>query len=69
VNSPDPVSTPSSAVPSASTTASGVGGAVVAIIIYVLSLKGITIPPGVEALLGGLAATLSGYLPQSGRKS
>lgn len=62
----DPVSTPG-AVPSGSTMASTAGGALVALIIYGLSLKGITIPAGVEALLGGLGAALSGYLPKSGR--
>lgn len=67
MNSPDPVSPPSSAAPSGSTVASGVGGSIVAIAIYLLSLKGITIPPGLEALLGALGAALSGYLPKSGR--
>jgi len=55
-------------IPSPSTTASGIGGAIAAIVIWGLSLKGIFLPAGLEALLGGLTAAVAGYLPKSGRQ-
>jgi hypothetical protein len=54
--------------PSNSTNATAVGGALATLIIYGLSLKGITFPPGAEAAVAVLVAAIAGYLPQSGRK-
>lgn len=67
MNSPNPVPTPG-ALPSNSTTATAIGGAIATIVIWGLSLKGITLPPGVECAAGVLFSTICGYFPQSGRK-
>ena len=66
MNAPNPV--PTGVVPSNSTTASAAGGSLAAIIIYILSFKGITFPAGMEAALAVVISTLAGYLPASGRK-
>jgi hypothetical protein len=53
--------------PSASTMASGLGGAVAVILVYVLSLKGIFLPAGVEAAVAWVVSTVAGYIPRAGR--
>lgn len=58
----------SSLVPSNSTAASALAIPLVVILSWALSLKGITMPIGVEAALGGIISTLAGYLPRSGRQ-
>ena len=66
---PTPPAAPQSGfTPSASTGASGIGASIAAVVIYLLSLKGITFPAGAEALIAGLFTTLAGYLPNSGRQ-
>ena len=65
---PTPNGPPSGFTPSASTGASGIGASVAAIVIYLLSLKGITFPAGLEAAIAGLFTTLAGYIPKSGRQ-
>jgi len=55
-------------LPSNSTIGSGVGGALAALVIWGLSLKGIFLPAGLEALVAGLTSAIAGYLPNSGRK-
>lgn len=67
MNSPNPVPAPG-ATPSASTVGSGVGGAVAALIIFILGRYNITFPAGAEAAIAVLVGTLAGYLPASGRK-
>jgi hypothetical protein len=56
------------ATPSNSTSASALGAALAVILVWVLSLRGVTMPIGVEAAFGGLLSTLAGYLPRSGRQ-
>jgi hypothetical protein len=65
---PAPAAQPSGFTPSASTGASGVGASLAAVVIYLLSLKGITFPAGMEALIAGLFTAFAGYLPRSGRQ-
>jgi hypothetical protein len=65
---PAPIDQPSGFTPSASTGASGIGASVAAIVIYLLSLKGITFPAGLEAAIAGVFTTVAGYLPRSGRQ-
>jgi len=55
-------------IPSNSTNASGAGAFVSVIIIYILSLKGIFLPAGVESAVTGLLTVLAGYIPKSGRR-
>jgi hypothetical protein len=55
-------------MPSGSTIASGIGGSVAAVVIFILGQFGITLPAGVEAGLAIVVSTLAGYLPASGRK-
>jgi hypothetical protein len=64
---PDPPKPPSGAVPSASTTWTGIGAFLAGLTMYELGQHGITFPAGTEAGLAGLFATLLGYLPKSGR--
>lgn len=66
MSSPNPL--PPGAMPSNSTTATAVGGALATVTIAILGAKGITFPAGVEAALAVIFATLAGYLPASGRK-
>lgn len=68
MNTPLPVNPAPGAVPSASTTATGIGGAIATLIIYGLSLKGINLPAGAEAAVAVLVATIAGYIPAAGRK-
>ena len=56
------------AVPSNSTTASALGGAIAVVTMMVLATKGVTFPAGMEAALAVIFSTLCGYLPASGRK-
>jgi hypothetical protein len=65
---PTPAPQPSGLTPSASTGASGIGASIAAVVIYLLSLKGITFPAGMEALIAGIFTTVAGYLPNSGRQ-
>lgn len=53
--------------PSASTVATGSGGAAAVILVWALGLKGIVVPPEVAAAITWLMGTLTGYLPKSGR--
>jgi hypothetical protein len=55
--------------PSGSTTGSALGGALSAVIIYILGRYGITFPAGIEAAIAAIVATVIGYLPASGRTS
>ena len=57
-----------SLTPSNSTTGSAIGGALAVVIVYIFSLKGITLPAGVEAAVAAIMGTMAGYLPASGRK-
>jgi hypothetical protein len=54
--------------PSGSTTGSGIGGAVAAVVIFILGRYNITFPAGMEAAIAVLVSTLIGYIPASGRK-
>jgi hypothetical protein len=65
VNSPNPSP---GLTPSASTNATAVGGALATLIIYGLSFAHITLPPGAEAAVAVLVASIAGWLPASGRK-
>jgi hypothetical protein len=64
---PQPVTGPG-IMPSASTSASALGGAIAAMIIFILGAKGITFPAGAEAALAVIVTTLAGYIPKSGRQ-
>ncbi len=69
MNSPNPTLSPTpGGMPSGSTIASGIGGSVAAVVIFILGQFGITLPAGVEAGLAIVVSTLAGYLPASGRK-
>ena len=57
-----------SLAPSGSTNASLLGAALSTIVIYILSLKGINLPAGIESAVAGLVTVLAGYLPASGRR-
>jgi hypothetical protein len=59
---------PSGWTPSGSTNATGLAGACATLVIYLVSLKGITFPAGIESAIGVIFATLGGYLPKSGRQ-
>lgn len=67
---PEPVLPPpvAGAAPSTSTSASGIGAIVAALMFALLDKYGIHLDAGTEALVGGLMAALAGYLPKSGRK-
>ncbi len=57
-----------SLLPSNSTNGTMIGGAVATLIMYGLSMKGITFPAGVESAIAVLISALAGYLPRSGRR-
>ncbi len=61
-------SSPPGLTPSNSTNATAIGGALSALVIYCLSLKGITFPAGLESAVAVICATIAGYLPNSGRR-
>jgi hypothetical protein len=54
--------------PSGSTIASGIGGGLAAVGVFVLHLFGINLPAGIEAGIAAIITALAGYLPASGRK-
>lgn len=64
---PDPPP-PSPMLPSNSTNASIIGGAIATLVIYSLGAKGITLPAGAEAAVAALASAIAGYFPASGRR-
>jgi hypothetical protein len=66
VDPTQPVPSPGLA-PSASTTYTALSGAVVALIMYGASLKGVTFPAGIESAMTVVVCSLIGYLPRSGR--
>lgn len=69
MSTPNPVPTPPpGALPSSSTTATAIGGAVASLAIMILGMKGVTFPAGAESAIAVLVATVAGYLPSSGRK-
>ena len=63
-----PPSEPPGALPSNSTNATALGGAIATLVIGYLGTRGITFPAGYEAALAVVVATLAGYLPKSGRR-
>lgn len=65
MNSPQPV--PPNLTPSGSTNMTVVGGSIASIIVWLLSLKGVFLPAGLEAAVATLVAALAGYIPKSGR--
>lgn len=68
MNSPDPVPNKPGLQPSSSTTATACAGAMATIVVYLVSLKGVTFPAGIESAIAVVFATVGGYLPASGRK-
>lgn len=56
-----------SLVPSASTNATVLGGAIATLIIYYLGTRGMTLPAGAESAIAVIVAALAGYIPKSGR--
>jgi hypothetical protein len=54
--------------PSSSTSASVFGAFLAATIVFALHAKGIDVPAGYEALLGGAMTAAAGYIPRSGRR-
>jgi hypothetical protein len=70
MNSPNPfiqgpaVPTKGAPLIPAATVGAGTGGTLAAIIIYLLSLKGIFLPAGTEAFIGGLLASIGAHLPK-----
>jgi hypothetical protein len=69
MSSPNPVPPqPPGLTPSSSTNASALGGAIAALIIFILGAKGITFPAGAEAAIAVIVTTIAGYIPKSGRQ-
>lgn len=56
-----------SLAPSGSTAASMLAAFLAATIVFILHAKGIDVPAGYEALLGGALTAAAGYIPRSGR--
>ena len=63
-----PIVDPPGMMPSNSTNASLIGGAVATLLMYILGQKGITFPAGAEAALAVLVTAVAGYFPKSGRQ-
>lgn len=53
--------------PSNSTSATALSGSVMVVLMYFLSVKGITFPAGVESAISIIVCTVIGYIPKSGR--
>jgi hypothetical protein len=69
MNTPTPVPPPPPGLtPSSSTNTSALGGAIAALIIFILGAKGITFPAGAEAAIAVIVTTIAGYIPKSGRQ-
>lgn len=56
---------PTSAAPQPKVVAAGVSGALTTLVLYVLSLNGITVPGEVAAAITALLAVLTGYFTPS----
>lgn len=67
MNTPAPSPAPGAA-PSGSTVGTAAGGLATTIVVWLLGLKGVTVPPEVAAALTAVFGVLAGYLPKSGRK-
>ena len=69
MSTPIPVNPPTSGFqPSGSTIGSGIGGAIAVVVIAALGAAHVSVSPELASAITVLCATLSGYLPTSGRK-
>lgn len=67
MNTPDPIK--KSLVPSGSTLASGLGGALAVIVISALGGLDVKVSPELASAITVVCATVAGYLPSSGRSN